>query len=156
MRLERFRLPLWHSALSVCECRRSENQAAADTVHSMMGVCHQQDPNREFHATVYSFRALLLSLVNQACIFLKSHFEWSCLPVGFGLEMLFCFQPHYSKPWSTSTTGKHLVPQTAVYQHESESCEVLSVCFTVIRSVSKLIMHSTFLCWQIKHQFLLC
>ncbi len=84
MWLERFRLPLWLSALSVCECRRSEKQAAADTVHSMRG-----DPNHEFHATVYSFRALLLSLVNQACIFLKSHFEWSCLPVGFGLEMLF-------------------------------------------------------------------
>ncbi len=91
MWLERFRLPLWRSALSVCERRRSENQAAADTVHSTRGVWRQQDPNHEFHATVYSFRALLLSLVNQACIFLKSHFEWSCLPVGFGLEMLFCF-----------------------------------------------------------------
>lgn len=51
--------------------------------------------------------------VNQACIFLKSHFEWSCLPGGFGPVMC---------SWSTrvhscAVARKHLVPQTGVYQH---------------------------------------
>lgn len=32
-------------------------------------------------------------VVNQACMFLKSHFQWSCLPVGFGQGMMVCFQP---------------------------------------------------------------